>query len=583
MTLASFSNLLSVSLQVVVIAMAAALVAAVLRTTAPRMRYGFWRLVLLLCLLLPWLQTPQRVSTTAPAPSSAAPATVSGLEAGQNIGSAAGFDWLLIGTIIAGLGIAARLVWMAIGGLKLRRLRVAGEPLAQSEHAELQARIGTRADVRYVATVRQPVTFGVLRPVVLLPTGLGQQPAATRDAVLAHELVHVRRRDWCWVVVEEVLRTVFWFQPAIWWLISRVQLAREEVVDAASVAVTGQRRAYLEAMLMFADDVPFAAAPAFARRRHLFRRIVLLSTEEVMSRRRIVLSALAMALVVAAAGWTAVRAFPLESHMALQAGGVGPLEQIAKPITRENPMPLRVQGEMPVFPPEAAGDRMAVTVTLRTVIDQSGLVAELRLNGLALQMNGFSAAVAGGPETLKQLEGFRRAQFVGSPGGDRVSGESVWPLLQTFIDSATAAVQQWRYEEPKEAPIAFDTVLHFATGQPVTARQLRFNILDPTLAGGALADGAVRIGGAIKSPPKLKDVRPVYPQEARDNRVQGVVIIEARIEGDGRVSAAQVLRSIPMLDAAALDAVKQWEFQPTLLNGVPTPVIMTVTVQFSLQ
>ena len=67
MTFASFSNLLSVSLQVVVIAMAAALVAAVLRTTAPRMRYGFWRLVLLLCLLLPWLQTPQRVSTTAPA------------------------------------------------------------------------------------------------------------------------------------------------------------------------------------------------------------------------------------------------------------------------------------------------------------------------------------------------------------------------------------------------------------------------------------------------------------------------------------------------------------------------------------
>ena len=71
---------------------------------------------------------------------------------------------------------------------------------------------------------------------------------------------------------------------------------------------------------MFADEVPLAAAPAFARRRHLFRRIVLLSTEEVMSRRRIVLSALVMVVVVAAAGWTAVRAFPLETHVVLQAG-----------------------------------------------------------------------------------------------------------------------------------------------------------------------------------------------------------------------------------------------------------------------
>ena len=576
MTLASFSNLLSVSLQVVVIALAAALVAAVLRTTAPRMRYGFWRLVLLLCLVLPWLQTPQRVSTTAPAPSGAAPATVSAFAAGQTTGSAAAFDWLLVGTIIVGLGIAARLVWMAIGGLKLRRLRVAGEPLAQSEHAELQARIGTSADVRYVATVRQPVTFGVFRPVVLLPTGLGQQPAATRDAVLAHELVHVRRRDWCWVVVEEVVRTVFWFQPAIWWLISRVQLAREEVVDAASVAVTGQRRAYLEAMLMFADDVPFAAAPAFARRRHLFRRIVLLSTEEVMSRRRIVLSALAMVVVVAAAGWTALRAFPLETNVVLQSG-VGPLEQAARPITTDNPVPARTQGETPVFPPEGANENMAVTVTLRTVIDQSGLVAELRLNGLAFQIRGFSAVFPGGPETLKQLEGFEKAHFRGKAGEAPVSGESLLPLLRAFIDSATAALQQWRYEAPKEAPIAIDTVVQFTTGRPVTTRTMGSAVSSLT------SDGAVRIGGAVGPPKKLRDVRPIYPQEARDNRVQGVVIIEARIEGDGRVSAAQVLRSIPMLDAAALDAVKQWEFQPTLLNGVPTPVVMTVTVQFTLQ
>ena len=93
----------------------------------------------------------------------------------------------------------------------------------------------------------------------------------------------------------------------------------------------------------------------------------------------------------------------------------------------------------------------------------------------------------------------------------------------------------------------------------------------------------VRVGGNIKPPTKTKDVRPVYPPIAQSARVQGVVIIEATIGADGKVKDAKVLRSIPLLDQAALDAVKQWQFTPTLLNGVPVPVIMTVTVNFTLQ
>jgi protein TonB len=93
----------------------------------------------------------------------------------------------------------------------------------------------------------------------------------------------------------------------------------------------------------------------------------------------------------------------------------------------------------------------------------------------------------------------------------------------------------------------------------------------------------VRVGGNIKTPTKTRDVKPVYPPIAQSARVQGVVIIEATIGPDGRVKDAKVLRSIPLLDQAALDAVKQWQFTPTLLNGVPVPVIMTVTVNFTLQ
>ena len=94
---------------------------------------------------------------------------------------------------------------------------------------------------------------------------------------------------------------------------------------------------------------------------------------------------------------------------------------------------------------------------------------------------------------------------------------------------------------------------------------------------------AVRVGGKIKAPTKIKDVKPVYPAMAKSARVAGPVTIEATIGPDGKVIDAKVLRSIPLLDQAALDAVRQWEYTPTLLNGVAVPVRVTVTINFKLQ
>ena len=91
----------------------------------------------------------------------------------------------------------------------------------------------------------------------------------------------------------------------------------------------------------------------------------------------------------------------------------------------------------------------------------------------------------------------------------------------------------------------------------------------------------VRVGGRIKAPTKIKDVKPVYPAIAQSARVAGVVTIEATIGFDGKVVDAKVVRSSPLLDQAALDAVRQWEYTPTLLNGVPVSVLVTVTVNFT--
>ena len=92
----------------------------------------------------------------------------------------------------------------------------------------------------------------------------------------------------------------------------------------------------------------------------------------------------------------------------------------------------------------------------------------------------------------------------------------------------------------------------------------------------------LRIGGAVRPPQKIHHVAPEYPAIARSARVTGIVILEAVIGENGGVRDVKVLRSIPLLDTAAVDAVRQWRFTPTLLNGVPVPVIMTITVAFNL-
>jgi len=94
---------------------------------------------------------------------------------------------------------------------------------------------------------------------------------------------------------------------------------------------------------------------------------------------------------------------------------------------------------------------------------------------------------------------------------------------------------------------------------------------------------ALRIGGAIKAPRRIHDVRPAYPPIAQQAKVQGVVIVEALIDAEGNIVDTRVLKSIPLLDSAALDAVQQWKYEPPLMNGAPQPVVMTVTVAFAMQ
>jgi len=96
-------------------------------------------------------------------------------------------------------------------------------------------------------------------------------------------------------------------------------------------------------------------------------------------------------------------------------------------------------------------------------------------------------------------------------------------------------------------------------------------------------EAPIRAVGEIKPPKLLKEVKPIYPEIARQAKVEGVVILEVTTDIYGRVQSTKVLKSIPLLDQAAVDAVRQWVYEPMVINGKPRGVIFVATVKFALQ
>jgi protein TonB len=93
----------------------------------------------------------------------------------------------------------------------------------------------------------------------------------------------------------------------------------------------------------------------------------------------------------------------------------------------------------------------------------------------------------------------------------------------------------------------------------------------------------VKVGGEIREPRKLRHVNPTYPELAARAKVQGTVVLECLVGPKGQIMKVSVLRSIPLLDDAAIEAVRQWTYTPTLKDGVPVKVLLTVSVRFALE
>jgi TonB family protein len=527
-------NLAAYSLQVAVVAGVGSIMMMLLRFPSPIARYNFWRAILALCLILPFVQTaqnivPQQAETIFSFAAEAASAPPASTRA-----ALAWRDALTFIPAVLIIGIVVRLSWIAIGLVRLSTLRRSGEIAPLAEQLSV---VGTRAEIRCVIGLQQPVSFGIRAPIILLPSNVKEQSPEIQQAVLCHELLHVQRKDWAWLLAEESVRGVLWFHPAIWWLIRQIHTAREEVIDREVIARTRNRRAYMEALLTFSDQMPLTPATAFGRRRQLFRRIRRISKEVIMSRRRLLMSSAVLALIVIGGTWYAVRAFPMQT-----ASEIGPLERQAKPITPETPIPRRVYRVFPQYPQQLVSSGVGAFVTANITLDSSGRVAEARLVR------------------------------------EEISGNGQDPQQGLFWTATNVALTQWQYEPPAAAPIAFPVSFRFApTGQV-------FELNAPVAPVPEWHDGAVRVEGLIRPPRLLTRVPPVYPPDAKAAGVSGVVLLEARVETDGHIRHTRMLRSIPQLDAAAIEAVEKWEFAPAVdPSGELIPAITVITISFTLQ
>ena len=318
-----FSNLVFWSVQVALLVLAAALLSRGLKLRQPRVLLAYWRSLLAIGLLLPLIEPWHRPADVAtpvlsadylavPPPSIPAPSRWH-LPSLQTMAP-------ILGMVILA-GVVLRLAALALGLLKLRRLRQASSPIPPSSESAgiLQAMrdlVAARAEFRLSTQVDSPVTFGLVTPVILLPERCPSLDPRFQSAIACHELLHVRRRDWTHHLGEEILRALFWFHPAVAWLISRVRLTREQIVDLEVVRLTEARKPYLEALLEFTEGRASLAAipaPPFLAERQLIERIALMLKEVRMSQKRLVASLTVIPCCLALVIALAARAFPLKA------------------------------------------------------------------------------------------------------------------------------------------------------------------------------------------------------------------------------------------------------------------------------
>jgi TonB family protein len=434
--------------------------------------------------------------------------------------------------LIAGL---ARLAWLAT-----RAERITSGPwLHITREVEAEYALRRQAQVLQSEHPSLLVTWGWLRPRIMIPGTARQWSEQRIRIVLRHELAHVRRGDWFVQIAGELLRSAYWFNPLVWMACSHLRQESEYACDDEVLihGVDGQDYAtHLLEMARTLKTAPSLPAPAVVRPSGLERRIrAMLNTGLIRTPSSAFVRLLTGAAMVASA-------------VAIAAAQTGPV-RLSGTVTDSSGAPVPGVSIVLVNNRTQAGHQVET--------DQNGRYEFVPLPADAYQLKATKPA-------------FETHEDVVTLAGSAVRRD--FPLaLGTLRESID--VRADRNPEPRESGASAQTTAGSFTRSARSAFQREV----------AECKGSPE-GGRVRPPRKIKDVRPVYPAAARAAGIAGTVILKASITAEGTVGDVQVLKSVDSaLDDAAIAAVKQWEFDGTLLNCSPTSVMMTVTIDFGIQ
>jgi len=559
----------------------AAICAAIFHRQSAAVRHAIWTVGLICALLVPvcppllpsWhmqlLPTPLSVPELPPVSSEQiAGATV---VSPAPIFSAAD---LIFYVWLAGVVIAA--AWLLVGISRLAWLALRAKPVRGDAWAPLSAGVAKalhlRRSIRLLQTERSRVmgAWGIFRGRVLLPPDAESWPEERIRVVLIHEFAHIKRNDWLIQIIAECARGLYWFNPLFWFMCGRLRRESEHACDDMVLGLGVDGKNYASHLLELAralngTGAAWSAILAMAQRRHLERRFEamlnpLLNHRPISAAMMIgiALVALGASLPFAAAGspspaLKAAQTFPPEPPLPPPV----PSSQFALPPAPPPPPP-----PPPPRVPAARRSQSAFGSLSGTAYDPSGAVIPgVEVVVMNLQTKVQQTVTSNAPGEFV---------FQGLPPGD-YSLQAAFPGFATSRLGKITIIANQNVKQNVNLIVGniIETVV-------VTAQGLPKSTLPP-----AGTPRRIRVGGNVQALHLINQVKPVYPSSALNSGIEGTVSLQTIIGADGTVQAIRVLGSIdPDLTAAAVEAVKQWRYSPTLLNGVPVETLSNIDVQF---
>lgn len=510
--------------------------------------------------------------------------------------------WPGIGGVVLwlwALGAASGLTVLALGLLRLRRHGAAANAVTDGPWRELGdeigARLGLRRSVRLLQS-RHPTllaTWGVVRPVVTLPAGAERWPSARMRVVLGHELAHVRRGDWALQLCGQLLCVVFWFNPLTWVALARLRRDSELACDDEVLRLGSLGPDYAIELLDLAKVLRsprtgWSPVMAMARPSGLERRIAAMMNPSL--RRHPLVGRTRVVVVLAALALTLPLAILAQSGSATVAGTVvdpsgaawGDARIALSPVGQT----LTLEGDVVVASDDVTIRADKIELELRNRAD-----AEFEAQADTVEMQKrerikreFELADRMAERLAARSDAGGRFTIPDVPPGDYRLTVHL-PGFEQIEERVTLRAGQ-RLERDFSLRIgSIEEAITVASGEPGAGA--------PKVTT-ATPEGVARMkqrlaAGRLQPPFKLRDVSPVYPPSLADVGTDGVVTLDTLVTASGSVEVRTIMAAVdpdlltpvqPELARAAVDAVRQWQYEPTRLNDMPVAVSMTVTVNF---